>query len=85
MLALAQARDHATRLQNDTLHQGLGVGLAMTFEGGDRDRKHAPECPLWVISGHCRRASKCPLYPRKPTCPLSATSGRSALRRYSIL
>src|SRR5262245_8359271 len=24
---LAQARDHATRLQNDTLHKGLGVGL----------------------------------------------------------
>ena len=31
MLALAQARDHATRLQNDTLLKGLGVGLATTF------------------------------------------------------
>jgi hypothetical protein len=24
-------------------------------------------CPLWVISGHCRRTSECPLYSRKRT------------------
>jgi len=23
------------------------------------------QCPLWVISGHCRRTSECPLYPLK--------------------
>jgi len=26
-------------------------------------------CPLWVISGHCRGTSECPLYPRKRTSP----------------
>src|SRR5262249_28495041 len=30
MEALARARDHATRLQNDTLEKGHGVGLAVT-------------------------------------------------------
>jgi len=27
----------------------------------------ATQCPLWVISGHRRRASECPLYPQKRT------------------
>jgi hypothetical protein len=27
------------------------------------------ECPLWVISGRCRCASECPLYPQKRTSP----------------
>src|SRR5262249_23699116 len=25
------------------------------------------ECPLWVISRHCRRTSDCPLYPQEHT------------------
>ena len=25
-------------------------------------------CPLWVNSGHVRRKTSCPLYPRKRTC-----------------
>src|SRR5262249_32296516 len=39
-------------------------------------------CPKWVISRHCRRLTKCPLYHRKQTsqkmlpCSLSAKTGR---------
>src|SRR5262249_28004577 len=29
--------------------------------------QRANECPLWVISGHCRRTSECPLYPQEQT------------------
>ena len=40
-------------------------------------RNAAPECPLWVKSGHLQRKHACPLYPRKRTCALQL--GMSAL------
>ena len=48
MGVLAEARDHATRLRDDTLHRGLGVGLDDTQKAVIGD---TAGCPLWVISG----------------------------------
>src|SRR5215831_3713174 len=34
------------------------------------------QCPLWVISGHMRRKTECPLYPRKRTHAAQQTDVR---------
>jgi len=39
------------------------------------------ECPLWVISGHWRTSSECPLYPRKRTSTRAIISTRPSSGR----
>jgi hypothetical protein len=41
-------------------------------DAGKRARHSSnEECPLWVKSGHCGAAVRCPLYPQKQTLELS--------------
>ncbi len=43
-------------------------GLPLRRAKGENYRQAGlGQCPLWVISGHCARRSRCPLYPRKRT------------------
>src|SRR5262249_35211991 len=41
------------------------------------------ECPLWVISGHCRISARCPLYPRKRTSPNAIAMSAMCQKRTS--
>jgi hypothetical protein len=52
------------------------MGSGVSLHGSILNRP----CPLWVISGHRRMSSQCPLYPQKRTSS-ELSAGRAGLSR----